>query len=71
MPSPRRALVALVAVTLLTGCGSSEPTPLPPGPAPPQRASLDWVERYPDEGPALVFSASRFEVTVSGWRAVA
>ena len=69
MPSPRRALVALAAVTFLTGCSSSTPRPLPPGPAPPQKADLDWVERYPAEGAALVFSATRFEVTKSGWRA--
>jgi hypothetical protein len=69
MPSPRRALVALAAVTLLTGCGSTDSTPLPPGPAPPQQASLDWVERFPGKGPALVFTARHFEVTASGWRA--
>jgi hypothetical protein len=66
---PRRALVVLVAVAFLAGCGASEQTPLPPGPAPPQAASLDWVERYPAKGPALEFSVSRFEVTASGWRA--
>jgi len=66
---PRRALVVLVAVAFLAGCGSSEQTPLPPGPAPPQAASLDWVERYPGKGPAVVFRAEHFEVTTSGWRA--
>jgi hypothetical protein len=69
MPSSRRALVALAAVTLLAGCGSTDTTPLPPGPAAPQHASLDWVERYPAKGPALVFSVRRFEVRASGWRA--
>jgi hypothetical protein len=66
---PRRALVALAAVTLLAGCSSSETPPLPPGPAPPQQAELHWVERYPPNGAALVFTATRFEVTTSGWRA--
>jgi hypothetical protein len=69
MPSARRVLVALAAVTVLAGCGSTDRTPLPPGPAPPQQAPLDWVERYPPKGPALVFSARKFEVTASGWRA--
>jgi hypothetical protein len=69
MPSPRRAFVVLAAVLLLAGCSSSETPPLPPGPAPPQRAELHWTERYPGQGAALVFSATRFEVTKSGWRA--
>jgi hypothetical protein len=69
MPSLRRALVVLAAVTLLAGCSSSETPPLPPGPAPPQESELHWVERYPAEGAAIVFSATRFEVTRSGWRA--
>jgi hypothetical protein len=69
MPFLRRALVVLVAVTLLSGCSSSETPPLPPGPATPQQAELHWVERYPEKGAALVFTATRFEVTESGWRA--
>lgn len=68
-PSRSLAVVALVVATLAAGCGSSEPPPLPPGPAPPQTVALDWVERFPPTGPALVFSARRFEVTSSGWRA--
>lgn len=69
MPSARRVLLVLAACALLSGCGSTETPPLPPGPAPPQRASLDWVEHYPADGPALVFSARGFEVTPTGWRA--
>jgi len=69
MPSARRVFLVLAACALLSGCGSTEPPPLPPGPAPPQRASLDWVEHYPADGPALVFSAQGFEVTPTGWRA--
>ena len=70
MPSVFGALAAVAVAFLLAGCSSSDTTtPLPPGPAPPQQASLDWVERYPAKGPALVFSARRFEVTPSGWRA--
>lgn len=68
MPRLRRAILAL-GVVLLTGCGSSETLPLPPGPAPPQKATLGWVERFPSEGPALVFGVHRFEVTPSGWTA--
>ena len=69
MPPVRLVLVALAAGALLTACGSTDTAPLPPGPAPPQQASLDWVERYPAEGPALVFGAEKLEVTRSGWRA--
>ena len=57
MPPVRTLLLVLAAVTLLAGCGSSETQSLPPGPAPPQDAELHWVERYPAQGPALVFSA--------------
>lgn len=69
MPPVRTVLLVLAALTLLAGCGSSETQFLPPGPAPPQDAELHWVERYPAQGPALVFSAEHFEVTKSGWRA--
>jgi hypothetical protein len=69
MPLPRRALVAVAVVTLLSGCGSTDQPPLPPGPAPPQSATLDWVERFPSDGPAVVFSADRLEITASGWSA--
>jgi len=70
MPSALRALAAVAVAFLLAGCTSSDSTtPLPPGPAPPQQASLEWVERFPPKGPAIVFSARRFEVTASGWRA--
>jgi len=69
MPPVRSALLALAAATLLAGCSSSEPPPLPPGPAPPQKAELHWVERYPADGPAMVFRADHFEVTKSGWQA--
>jgi hypothetical protein len=65
----RSLLLSLAAAALLTGCSSSDTPPLPPGPAPLQRAALDWVERYPSEGPALVFRAERFAVTSSGWQA--
>jgi hypothetical protein len=69
MPLARPVLLVLAAASLLAGCGSGETPPLPPGPAPPQQAELHWVERYPAQGPALVFSADHFAVTGSGWRA--
>lgn len=68
-PSRSLAVVALAVAALAGGCGSSAPPPLPPGPAPPQKAALHWVERYPETGPALVFSARSFEITKTGWRA--
>ena len=70
MPPVRTVLLVLAALTLLAGCGSSETQFLPPGPAPPQDAELHWVERYPAQGSALVFSAEHFEVTKSAWRLV-
>ena len=69
MSPVRSALLAVVAATLLAGCASSEPPSLPPGPAPPQEAELHWVERYPAQGPGIVFRVEHFEVTKSGWRA--
>ncbi|HEY1315905.1 MAG TPA: hypothetical protein VGF10_01670 [Gaiella sp.] len=69
MPQARRLALVLTACALLTGCSSSETPPLPPGPAPPQVSELHWVERYPAQGAAVVFTAARFEVTKSGWRA--
>ena len=63
------ALLALCAAALLAGCQSSETPPLPPGAAPPQRTELGWVERYPAEGPSLVFEAHSFAVTADGWTA--
>lgn len=69
MQHVRIALLALASATLLAGCSSSEPPPLPSGPAPPQEAELHWVERYPADGPAMVFRVDRFEVTKSGWQA--
>jgi hypothetical protein len=69
MPRARSALLALAAAALLAGCSSESTPPLPSGPAPPQRASLGWVERFPSQGPALVFDADTFEITSSGWSA--
>jgi len=69
MPLARSALLALATAALLAGCDSGGTPPLPSGPAPPQSATLDWVERFPSQGPALVFRAYAFEVTSAGWRA--
>jgi hypothetical protein len=69
MPRALSAFLALAATALLAGCGSSAPPPLPSGPAPPQSATLGWVERFPSDGPALVFTAHSFAITSSGWTA--
>jgi hypothetical protein len=69
MPRLGLGLLLLAAAALVAGCGSNEAPPLPSGPAPPQKVALAWVERFPEQGPALVFSAHGFEVTSSGWTA--
>lgn len=61
--------VALAAVSIAAGCESSTTTPPPATAAPPQAAELDWEERSPETGPALVFRVYRFAVTASGWEA--
>ena len=61
--------VALAAILLVTGCGSSTTSPPPATAAPPQAAELGWDERSPDTGPALVFRVYRFAVTNDGWEA--
>ena len=61
--------VAFVAGTLLAGCSSDSGEAPPARAAPPQEAELDWVERSPENGPALVFHVGRFSVTESGWEA--
>ncbi len=68
--APARLTLALLAcLALFAGCQAKDAPRLPPGPAPPQRASLGWVERFPDQGPGLVFETRSFEVTASGWSA--
>jgi hypothetical protein len=69
MPRALSAILVLVAVLFVAGCGSSGAPALPSGPATPQEAALDWAERYPSNGPALVFSVHSFAVTSSGWEA--
>jgi hypothetical protein len=69
MPRARSAFLALAAAALLAGCDSGSAPKLPAGPAPPQRATLGWEERFPSHGPALVFGADTFEITPSGWSA--
>jgi hypothetical protein len=54
---------------LATGCGTNPTTFVPSVKAPPQQATLDWVEQYPAEKPALVFGVRSFAVTEDGWRA--
>jgi len=70
--SLRGLLAVLIAAPLLaSGCGSEpgpdrQGTPVAAGV---QRAELDWVERFPETGPALVFTTTAFAVTADGWNA--
>ena len=70
-PVPRHVPLALslVAVVLGAGCGAEPIETVPVAAAPPQTAALDWVERSPSTGPALVFRVFRFAVTETGWEA--
>ena len=61
--------VVLVAGMLLAGCSSDSGDAPSARAASPQEAELDWVERSPENGPALVFHVRRFSVTESGWEA--
>lgn len=54
---------------LVSACGSSESSVQQATAAPPQRAELDWEERYPEAGPGLVFRVRAFAVTEEGWEA--
>ena len=47
--------LALAAGLVASGCSSSSGEPPPAIAAPPQEATLNWVERSPETGPALVF----------------
>ena len=69
MQRPVAVLVALGALLLVSGCGSSAPAPPPAVAAPPQAAELAWNERTPETGPGLVFRVHRFAVTERGWEA--
>lgn len=62
---PLTVLLGLLA----TGCGSTATTFVPSMKAPPQEATLGWLEPYPAEKPALVFGVRSFAVTRSGWQA--
>jgi hypothetical protein len=70
-PVSRSILLALLLVVVIlgAGCGSEPVETAPVVPAPPQSAALDWVERSPPTGPALVFRVFRFAVTEAGWEA--
>ena len=66
----RRPLLALALACLLSGCASETTTVSEVGtPASPQEAAVEWVERTPAQGPALVFHVHRLAVTETGWRA--
>jgi hypothetical protein len=66
---PFLVLLTLLLAFLAAGCGTSETTFVPSVKAPPQQATLGWVEPYPAEKPALVFGVRSFAVTETGWRA--
>ena len=68
---PRLPLLvaSLVTAILAAGCSSEPAETTPAAAAPPQSATLDWVERSPPTGPALVFRVFRFAVTRTGWEA--
>ncbi len=65
----RRALILVPLAVLATGCGAAAPSIAPAVKAPPQDFTLDWVEPYPAEEPALVFGVRSFAVTGEGWQA--
>lgn len=68
----RAVLLGLALAAVATGC-APEPTRSPPSTAaaaPPQEATLDWVERTSAAPPRLVFEVERIEVTVDGWQAI-
>ena len=60
---------ALLAVLLLTGCGTavqSEPIPLVRA-AEPQHVKLDWLESHPSTGEQLHFAVNELTVRSEGW----
>jgi len=65
----RPAALLLPIVLLSAGCGTTSTAFVPSVKAPPQRAELGWVERYPAQQPALVFGVRSFAVTREGWSA--
>lgn len=65
----RRALFFVPIALLAAGCGATAPPIAPAVKAPPQQSTLDWVEPYPPQKPALVFGVRSFAVTKTGWSA--
>ncbi len=65
----RRAFLLVSLALAAAGCGTTVEPYVPAVRAPPQEATLDWVERYPAEQPALLFGVRSFAVTATGWRA--
>lgn len=66
----RRPLFALALACLLSGCASDNATVSQTvTAASPQEAAVEWAERTPAQGPALVFHVHRLAVTETGWRA--
>jgi len=59
----------LPLLPIVAGCGAAA-TSLPPAhAASPQRAVLDWTERFGDATGGIEYGVSSFEVTSTGWRA--
>lgn len=63
------ALAALAVLALAAGCAGKTVELQPLEAARPQSFTLDWVEPYPAENPALVFTTTAFAVTDRGWKA--
>jgi hypothetical protein len=62
-------VAAVALVVALAGCETSgRPVELALRAAP-QGAALDWEERFPETGPALVFRVRSLTVTAKGWEA--
>jgi len=58
----------LLAVLLLTGCGTSETVPVPPArAAEQQRVALGWRESYPSTGERIRFAVEELDVRAEGW----
>ena len=67
----RSALLVTALALLAAGCGSDGAPAIlsDEGPAPPQKATLDWREAYGEPGARLVFQVDSLVVDTDGWRA--
>lgn len=67
-PTVTAAALALV-LALTVGCSATTEPVRPARAAGEQSFELRWVERYPAQGPGLVFRVRSFAVTREGWEA--